>query len=223
MSLKMVPYSGTRTVTLIVALATLTSNILSAVFFYQLPEDPYHLAGNFGWYLHVANLLSVFGFIGALRQHAPSVAIFANYLLLDTLLSSIPRFFILLTITSFSSSICAPFSALNPSSLPSSSNSILYALTPHHAPHSEYLTQSEFTPESCTQTVFLGQLMLGAGVVAATVLQLAGALCVRGYARVLWVREVRDEECAAEAERMAEEMRREERRAEEEDDEMGKV
>jgi len=36
--------------------------------------------------------------------------------------------------------------------------------------------------------------MLGAGVVVATVLQLVGAMCVRGYARVLWVREMREEE-----------------------------
>ncbi|KAH9211116.1 hypothetical protein DL95DRAFT_392770, partial [Leptodontidium sp. 2 PMI_412] len=211
MYLKMVPYSGTRTITLTVALATLTSNILSALFFYQLPDDPYHLASNFGWYLHFANLLSVFGFIGALRQHAPSVAIFANYLILDTLLSTVPRFLILLTITSFSSSICQPSTTLNPSFLshqsqsqsqlpsltspnnnPSSftSEDILYALAPVRAPHSEYLSQSDFTPESCMRTVYLGQLMLGAGVVVATVLQLVGALCVRGYARVLWVREM---------------------------------
>ncbi|KAH7390143.1 hypothetical protein BKA64DRAFT_710701 [Cadophora sp. MPI-SDFR-AT-0126] len=214
MYLKMVPYSGTRTITLIVALATLTSNVLSALFFYQLPDDPYHLASNFGWYLHFANLLSVFGFIGALRQHAPSVAIFANYLILDTILSTIPRFLLLLTITSFSSSICSPSNTLNPTSafttssdqLPSLSNdpststssfNPLYALAPMRSPHSEYLSQSDFTPESCLRTVYLGQLMLGAGVVVATVLQLVGAMCVRGYARVLWVREMREEEMAA--------------------------
>jgi hypothetical protein len=56
-----------RTITLVVAIATLTSNILSLVLFHQLPDDPYHLASNFGWYLHFANVLSVFGFIGAVR------------------------------------------------------------------------------------------------------------------------------------------------------------
>jgi hypothetical protein len=58
---------GTRTVTLVVAIATLTSNALSSALFSQLPDDPYHLASKFGWYLHLANVLSVFGFIGALR------------------------------------------------------------------------------------------------------------------------------------------------------------
>ncbi len=50
-----------------VAVATLTSNSLSSILFHQLPDDPYHLANNFSWYLHFANVLSVFGFIGALR------------------------------------------------------------------------------------------------------------------------------------------------------------
>jgi hypothetical protein len=31
-------------------------------------------------------------------------------------------------------------------------------------------------------------------VVAATLLQFVGALCVRGYAKSLWMREIRDEE-----------------------------
>jgi hypothetical protein len=61
-----------RTIALVVALATLTSNLLSSVLFSQLPDDPYHLARNFGWYLHFANLLSVFGFIGAVRVRFPS-------------------------------------------------------------------------------------------------------------------------------------------------------
>ena len=34
------------------------------------------------------------------------------------------------------------------------------------------------------------QLTLAAGVLAATVLQFVGALCVREYARALWVREL---------------------------------
>jgi hypothetical protein len=51
----------------VVAIATLASNILSSLLFHQLPDDPYHLASNLGWYLHFANVLSVFGFIGAVR------------------------------------------------------------------------------------------------------------------------------------------------------------
>jgi len=56
-----------RTITLFVALATLSSNILSSILFHNLPDDPFHLARNFGGYLHFANLLSIFGLVGALR------------------------------------------------------------------------------------------------------------------------------------------------------------
>jgi len=42
--------------------------------------------------------------------------------------------------------------------------------------------------------IWLLQLTLIAGVIAATLLQFVGALWVRDYARGLWVREWRDEE-----------------------------
>ena len=60
-----------RTITVVVALATLTSNVLSSLLFHRFPDDPYHLARNYGWYLHFANVLSVFGFIGSVRVRAP--------------------------------------------------------------------------------------------------------------------------------------------------------
>jgi len=63
---------GSRTITLAVAIATLTSNILSSLLFTQSPDDPYHLAQNFRVYLHFANVASVFGFIGALRVRSVS-------------------------------------------------------------------------------------------------------------------------------------------------------
>jgi hypothetical protein len=56
-----------RTITLVVAVGTLSSNILYSVLFHHLPDDAFHLARNFGLYLHFANVLSVFGLIGALR------------------------------------------------------------------------------------------------------------------------------------------------------------
>jgi hypothetical protein len=60
-----------RTITLVVAIATLTSNGLTSLLFAQLPDDTYHLASNFSWYLRFANILSIFGFIGAVRVCSP--------------------------------------------------------------------------------------------------------------------------------------------------------
>jgi len=192
-------------VTLVVALATLTSNILSSLLFAQLPDDPYHLASNFGWYLHFANILSVFGFIGALRQHALSVAIFANYLILDTILCSIPRFLLLSLLEPLSSSICSdPSSADSFSSLQYSQSQSSVQQPAAHVSRPNPVVNSQWesldpytvswTPEGCVKIVYLAQITLAASVIAATLLQFVGALCVREFAKSLWMREIRLEE-----------------------------
>ncbi|PQE30224.1 hypothetical protein CJF32_00003637 [Rutstroemia sp. NJR-2017a WRK4] len=186
-----------RGVTFAVALATLISNTLSSVLFQQLPDDPYHLAGNFGWYLHFANILSIFGFVGAVREHALSVAIFSNYLIIDTILCSIPRFLVLALLQQFSVSLCSPegsyldFSASHEQTFTS-----LSAPSPDTSSTSEppYLAYAkEWSPAGCRRIVTLLHVTLAAGVVAATLLQFVGALCVREYAKSLFVRGMLEE------------------------------
>ncbi|KAG9237950.1 hypothetical protein BJ875DRAFT_109260 [Amylocarpus encephaloides] len=195
--------SKSRTITLVVAIATLTSNILWSILFSQFPDDLYHFATNFGWYLHFANILSVFGFVGALRQHALSIAIFSNYLIIDTILCAIPRFIILTCLHQLSGSFCAPSS----SSLETTS-SYTYGqqrIAPHSAGQLSDLSSPSFEPsalesittswseEGCNRILRLAQLTLAAGCVAATLLQFVGALYVREYARSLWATEVMEE------------------------------
>lgn len=196
--------SRSRTITLVVAVATLTSNVLSSVLFSQLPDDPYHLASNYGWYLHFANLLSIFGFLGALKQHALSIAIFANYLLLDTLLSAVPRFLLVSLLSPLSSTLCTPESTIttfHKSSLqqPASRITSLDIPDPTTGLSNWENLSAGWTPDACYKIVWLAQVTLGASVVAATVLQFVGALNVREYARRLWVREIREEEQMVEA------------------------
>jgi hypothetical protein len=228
-----------RTITLLVALATLASNVISSVLFSQLPDDPFHLASNFRWYLHFANVLSVFGFLDfsfsnfsclesvfpalpsiparhylipshqtlerspaptppytrreltSKQQHALSIAIFSNYLLLDTILCAIPRMLLLGLFQSLSAPLCAspPESPFSPDSMSASQN---IAASSMPASQWELLT-SNWTPGGCYQIVRLTQLALAAGVVAGTALQFVGALYVRDYARELWIREMREE------------------------------
>ncbi|KAH8594102.1 hypothetical protein B0O99DRAFT_595812 [Bisporella sp. PMI_857] len=193
--------SRSRTITLAVALATLTSNVLSSLLSSQLPDDPYHLAANYRWYLHIANIGSVFGFVGALRQHAPSIALFANYLLLDTLLSAIPRIALLSLIAPLAGTLCASppsFRYTNtPDQQPQLSPSISQATSSQPAEVSSQLQNiaATWTPEGCQQIVQLTQITLAASVLAATVLQLAGALAVRGFARKLYREERKIEGC----------------------------
>lgn len=54
-----------RTISLLIAAATLSSNALSSLLFHQLPDDPYHISANFSSYLYFANLVSVLGLLGA--------------------------------------------------------------------------------------------------------------------------------------------------------------
>lgn len=174
-----------RAITLVVAIATLTSNTLSSLLFAQLPDDPYHLASNFGVYLHFANILSVFGFIGAVRQHALSISLFSTYLLLDTILSALPRFLLLSLLHPLSTTFCSPSSA------PSYSTPTFFSTqTPSNfEPLEPFDTSISWSEESCYRVVGLAQLALAAGVVAATLLQFVGALWVRDYARMLWEEE----------------------------------
>lgn len=186
----MMALSRSRTVTIIVALATLTSNGLSALLFHQLPDDPYHLSSAFGWYLHFANLLSVFGFIGAVRKHALSIAIFANYLILDTILCCVPRFLLLGLLKDYSSQFCTDPSFS--SAQVTMSRADAQALAVNGAGSLDDLAHG-WTPQACLKIVRLAQLTLAAGVVAATLLQFVGALYVREYAKALWLREVGDD------------------------------
>jgi len=147
----------------------------------------------------------VFGFIGALRQHALSIAIFANYLILDTILCSIPRFLLLTLLQPLSSTLCSSSTSYPTSSFFYSQQRTtqIQTQTQQPAPNlsssvsdqwewSEYT--STWTEEGCLRIVWLAQITLAAGVLAATLLQFVGALCVREYARSLWLREVREEE-----------------------------
>lgn len=52
-----------------IATATLTSNVLLSVLVHHLPDDQFSMASNYALYLHFANILSVFGIVGALKVY----------------------------------------------------------------------------------------------------------------------------------------------------------
>jgi hypothetical protein len=123
------------------------------------------------------------------------MTIFANFLILDTILFSIPRFLALGVLGELSSAICGPNSHFNTTaatsrylSLPADSGGATATnLLGLEAQFSD-LTDS-WEPARCVQIVGLLQLTLIAGAAATTLLQVVGALYVREYAKVLWRRE----------------------------------
>lgn len=131
-----------------------------------------------------------------MQQHAPSIAVFANYLICDTLLSLVPRLLVLIPLVLvFSDSLCSPSFGLP---RPTTNLAPPHAHSPSPSPGlpATDMLAAAFTPESCLRTLHLGQIMLGAGALVTTLLQLVGALSVRLYARALWLREMREEEAA---------------------------
>ncbi|ESZ96361.1 hypothetical protein SBOR_3257 [Sclerotinia borealis F-4128] len=206
---RLISRTSSRPTTLLIALLTLANNTLSSLLIHQLPDDPFHLAVHYSFYLHFANVLSIFGVIGALRKHPLSILLFSTYLLLDTLLSAIPRLLLLTLLSKSSSIICAPnsttsldFSTRSPSSLSPASSPIsayTYSLSSHIPPNTHIPTFSDYmspmdmdgeqrwTANGCARIVQLGYVTLMVGVVAAMGLQVLGALCVRDYAGDLFL------------------------------------
>ncbi|ATZ52453.1 hypothetical protein BCIN_08g01720 [Botrytis cinerea B05.10] len=202
--------TSSRSTTLLIAFLSLTSNTLSSIFFHQLPDEPFHLAVNYGLYLHFANVMSVFGVIGALRKHSLSILCFSNYLLLDTLLSAIPRLLLLTLLSNSSSILCTPSSTTSldfatvtqPPPLSQDSQEISLAsysistsipASSHMASFADFVGNTGgddgWTESGCKRIITLGYITLIAGVMVAMGLQVLGALCVRDYARVLFVNE----------------------------------
>ncbi|KAF2675154.1 hypothetical protein BT63DRAFT_450136 [Microthyrium microscopicum] len=65
-----------------------------------LPEDPLHIRASLTAYVIFFLLVSVLGFVGAIKRSAPLITVFAAHLLLDSIIFFIPR--ILLVRYSFS-------------------------------------------------------------------------------------------------------------------------
>jgi len=156
---------GSRTVALITAIATLISNIVTSILFKYLPVNPYHLTSNYTIYLHLANVLSVFGIVGAFKQHALSISIFSNYVTIDTFLSLIPRFLLITYLPSLGPTTCSDANYQSPS-----------------------LTIS-VTPQTCLYLLTIVDATLYAYALAATILQIIGAVHVRHYANLLFLSE----------------------------------
>jgi hypothetical protein len=131
-------------------------------------------------------------FSNAKQQHALSITLFSQYLLLDVLLSSLPRLLLLSLLSPLSSTFCSP------STSPTYSTPLFFSTqTPTHSEFQAlepFENREGWTEESCYRVVGLAQLAAMAGVVAGSVLQGFGGLWVREYARGLVRREMVDEE-----------------------------
>ncbi|KAI9792503.1 MAG: hypothetical protein M1835_007788 [Candelina submexicana] len=195
-------FSRSRTIAVIVSALAVLYNTISSYLFYRLPDDPYHIATNLCAYSHFATILSTIGLIGATRQHAFSVAVFANYLIIDTILCSIPRFLIMSLLSATSrDALCTPESPLsfrpNPHTLsllsrPSTTSNRLGAY--HQGAYQEAVMwvawpDLGWSKQQCLDIVWMLQCAVCMGIVATTLVQFVCALSVREYGNKLYERD----------------------------------
>jgi hypothetical protein len=98
------------------------------------------------------------------------MAIFSTYLLLDSIVFAVPRLVLVWLFPTLAAPVCAAPAGSQWEGL-----------------------MRDWTPRGCERVVWWARLALGAGLVAAALLQFVGAVYVRRYARELWMREVGDE------------------------------
>jgi len=128
-------------------------------------------------YLHVANIINVFGIIGVLRLQISTMMAYAAWLYIDAILSVIPRLAILWIMSSISITLCTgapvPISLLQGhSSENANSNQIVKA-------------GRGWNSSGCERTVSMTELATEVALVGLMVIQLFAANMVRHFAKKL--------------------------------------
>ncbi|KAI9873292.1 MAG: hypothetical protein M1830_000520, partial [Pleopsidium flavum] len=114
-------------------------------------------------------------------EHATSVAIFANYLVVDTVLCSIPRFVLMTLLAGFGNFLC------HPKHTSSEGMQNIEPYTEDGQQITEHLTgKLIWSRERCEGAVSILSMMAFVTVVGFTMVQLALALQVRAYSSRLW-------------------------------------
>ncbi|KAI9691594.1 MAG: hypothetical protein M1822_007665 [Bathelium mastoideum] len=95
-----------RHLTLFLSTLTLASNIASVFVLHYFPDDPFHLAAQISIYSYLAGGISLLGFIGAYKRNATFVTVYANHLLLDAMLCTVPRVLLMVFLSGMRQGFC---------------------------------------------------------------------------------------------------------------------
>ncbi|KAF2836848.1 hypothetical protein M501DRAFT_987111 [Patellaria atrata CBS 101060] len=192
-------YRGRR-LTICVSVIAFIVNAVSAYLTQYLPNE-WRTGYSFRLYSGFACGACILGLWGALKASSTPTTIFANHLLLDSLLSTLPRLALLLLTLSLPSSLCV--------SAPSSPSSAQLPLSPkiaRHQAHSIDLSTpsadedalidawlaDHWTPQTCSLILWTLYAFFGMVVIGVTGAQWWAALRVREFAGVLGRRERRE-------------------------------
>lgn len=167
-----------RRLTLVLSTLALFAHSLSAILLHHLPADPLNLASNFALYSVYAAVLSALGLAGAVKRSPTLVTIFTHHLLIDAILSTIPRVLLIPAIASIPGTLCAEVEYQRSQLSPRDARALF----------------GFWTADRCRAGLWAAQAVVALLALAMTAVQWWCAWRVRGYARWLEERDRRERE-----------------------------
>ncbi|KAH8147690.1 uncharacterized protein LAJ45_08154 [Morchella importuna] len=186
-----------RGFTIAVSVLALVSNGLSACLFHKLSSDTtYRSSDSLALYTYFAAFISGLGVYGSIKQHAYTLSIFANFFILDTVVSVFSRFVLLFIFSTFRDHLCdaeSPSSGLLSLTLP---HGTFHTTTFNHisdiveAAGVDGVGLGPSVPKSeawgCSEMMQISIMVGWIGLFTSTLVQMFFAIMVRHYAMSLW-------------------------------------
>jgi len=157
-------------------------NVLCAYFLYNLADHTNPLPLNVTLYSVFATANNVLGIYGSITEHTFTLAIFANFLILDTLVSAVPRAATLYVLASLNDYFCADGAISRYASL---GDHISIAGRMRH--EASFQTPRESSAR-CTSLFRLAIAAMAVGLVGTTLMQMVFAVFVRRFSTHLALR-----------------------------------
>ncbi|RPB05265.1 hypothetical protein L873DRAFT_1664018 [Choiromyces venosus 120613-1] len=182
-----------RGFTIAITVLALISNGLSASLFQQFSNKLYRSSDGLVFYSYFATFVSALGVLGSIKQHAYAMSIFANFFIIDTIVSALSRSIILYVFSTFRGYICDDNSPTD--------GELLSMTLPHGTFHKTSSDQpNEVSPSlwngnwGCIEIMRISVMVGWVSLVATTIIQVFFAILVRQYANSLFLKRRDDPE-----------------------------
>ncbi|KAG0634934.1 hypothetical protein HOY80DRAFT_1012233 [Tuber brumale] len=185
--------SQLRCFTIAITVLALISNGLSAYLFQQFSNKLYRSSDSLVFYSYFATFVSALGILGSTKQHAYAMSIFANFFIIDSIVSALSRSIILYVFSTFRGYICDDNSAAD--------GGLLSMTLPHGTFHQTSSDQPNGVSASlwdgnwgCIELMRILVMVGWVSLVATTIIQVFFAILVRQYANSLFLKRHGDPE-----------------------------
>ncbi|PWW74142.1 hypothetical protein C7212DRAFT_353741 [Tuber magnatum] len=177
--------NGVEGFAIAIAVLALISNGLSASLFQQFSNRLHRSSDSFVFYSYFATFASSLGVLGSTKQYAYAMSIFANFFIIDTIVSALSRSIILYVFSTFRGYICDDNLATD--------GGLLSMTLPHGTFHQTSSDQPNGVSPSlldgnwgCVELMRISVMIGWVSLVAATTIQVFFAILVRQYASLLF-------------------------------------